>query len=572
MYGVAELAFGDRRISLVAALLLALYPVSAFYDTDLVITSQAIILLTIALFGAFWTYHVPGQWIGAALLGVVIGAGAITRLEIAIAGAAIASWLFILRLRNKQSLLPAILMAAVALAFIVPVALHNQHGGADYLITPVGSTEIYRGFNRDASGHYAITRADITTGFDYFHFLSLDIRLEPMRFFALIIRKVGMFFSASEGGNNLNFAEAGEQVSLALRLNPLDFRGLLALTAFGTVAAWRSRHRSVLIALLMGGGAMFVMTMLIWIESRIRTPIIVTMIPLAAYGVIDIATHARQTAFWRARLVLVTLLLVIFSLSWIAENTLPHKVIAASLPPAAQSVNALYNGELRLLGYQIQEQYTPRSHFEPFRPYVVSFYWTLERPTHVDYSFALKFFVKDNLVDQFDHPIGYVSYPTMGTGDWQAGQIYVEHVGMSVRTFDVQQEISGYLWLDVYPERRADQVLTPEGFVSPTLELARPAVAWENGRLPTLTSADSLAPDSFTFGDMLTLEAVAMPVSLSARETLTITLGWHTGTTPIRESYVIGIFLQDEDGDFVMNVDSPPRGGSLLTVSLPTNY
>jgi hypothetical protein len=551
--------------------ILAIYPVGAFYDTDLVITSQAIILLTIVLFGALWMYRMPHRWIGALLLGFVIGFGAITRLEIAVAAFALTVWLVIVRFRQKRSLLPFALTVLVVIAFIAPVALHNRQGGADYLITPVGSTEIYRGFNRDANGIYSVSRADFTTGFDYYHFLALDIQLEPLRFVELVLRKIGLFFSATEPGNNLNYMIAGENVSPALRFNPLDFRVLIVLTAFGVTALWREK-RAILLPFLAICGGMFVMTMLIWIEARIRAPIIAAMIPVAAYGVDNLWQGFRRPAFWRQRLPLIAVLVIALFLSWVAENNLPRDVTIGSLPQNAQPVDALYNSELRLVGYRIEDQYTDRGRFEPFRPYVVTLYWMLERPTSIDYSYALKFVVDDQAIDQFDYPLGYVNYPQIGTSDWNVGAIYVEHVGMALRAFEAPTEISGHLWLEVYPERDLDQLFEPVGAGTSPLELARPAVMWGTGLFPTLNSTLIDAQPDVNFGDLLVLQGWVLPDEGQPGEAIGITLGWQTTSTQIRDSYVIGIYFQNEAGEYVANNDSPPRSGQLLTNSLPPLY
>lgn len=570
LYAVAQLAFENRRVSIIAAVLLAFYPVAAFYDTDLVITSQAVILLTIAVLGAFWMLRMPRRWVGALLLGFVIGAGAITRLEAGVAALALAGWVFLVQLRARKSLLPFALTALAALAFIAPVALHNRQGGADFLLTPVGTTEIYRGFNRDANGVYVISRADVTTGFEYPHYLGLDVQLEPVRFVGLMLRKLGLLLSATEPGNNLSYPEAGEAISPALRLNPLDFRVLIVLAAFGLMPVWRDK-RKMLMPFLIVGVVMLLMTMLIWIEARIRTPIIVAMIPLAAYGINDLWLNGRTAAYWRKRVPLVGLLLVGLLAAWTAENYLPRDVTVPTLPADATPVGALYNDELRLVGYDIEDQYTPAGRIEPFRPYVVTLYWMLEQPTDIDYSYALKLVVDDALVDQFDHPLGYVNYPWVGTSEWEPGRIYVEHVGMTTRRFDDPAEISGHLWLEVYPERDTSRLLEPVGSGASPLELARPAVMRGEGMFETLDAVAADMPDQ-RFGDLMTLDAWSLPETGETGQPVNVTLGWRTTDTQIEDSHAIGLYLQNENGEFVTNFDSPPRGGRLLTSSLPTNY
>ncbi|MBO9309274.1 MAG: glycosyltransferase family 39 protein [Chloroflexi bacterium] len=566
LYALVQLAFGNHAISAISSAILAIYPVIAFHDTDFTVVSPATVLLSLALFGALWMYRKPEQWLGALLIGLAIGAGLTMRPEVAVTSSLLMVYLTIIRWRARRSVVPFVLCSLVALAIVAPIAIHNIRGGASHLITPMGGAAIYNGFNRDASGVCIGTRADFTTRFDHFHFLRLDIQLEPARFVELILRKIGLFFSATEPGNNLDYTQSGENVSALLRMNPLDFRILIALTIFGVVAAWRRREPTLPFFLLACVG-MFSMTMLLWIESRIRTPIVAAMIPLSAYGLVDIFRHCRQVSFWRRCAAILALLSIGFALSWWAENNLPRKVTLSSLPKGAQPLGAVYNQELHLVGYRIQDQYTHRGRFEPFRPYVVTLYWKLERPTQIDYSFSLKLVVAGEEVESFDHPIGFVNYPPLPTSKWQHGLIYVEHIGMSVRRFDVPTEVSGYLWLDVYPGRNASYLFDPAGSARP-LTLARPAIVWGAGQFLTL-NADSFEP--IRFGDLL-LQAWRLPESARGGQVVEVELGWRSTDRQIEESYSIGLYLRNEAGEFVANFDAPLRNGNLLTNSLPPNY
>ena len=67
MVFVGWLATGQRSVGFIAGGILALYPVAAFYDTDFVIASQAIILATVQLLGAVWLWRRPRVWWGGRL-------------------------------------------------------------------------------------------------------------------------------------------------------------------------------------------------------------------------------------------------------------------------------------------------------------------------------------------------------------------------------------------------------------------------------------------------------------------------------------------------------------------------
>jgi hypothetical protein len=364
---------------------------------------------------------------------------------------------------------------------------------------------------------------------------------------------------------------AGENVSPALGFNPLDFRVLIVLTAYGIMALWREK-RAILLPFLVTCGSMFVMTMLIWIEARIRAPIIAAMIPLAAYGVDDILRGFRRIAYWEEKLLLTALLALGLTVFWIFENYLPRDVTVDALPENAQAIDALYNDELRLVGYRIEDQYTDRGHLEPFRPYVVTLYWMLAQPSIVNYSYALKFVVEGEALDQFDYPLGYVSYPYVPTSLWEPHRIYTEHIGMIVDGFDYPSEISGSLLLEVYPEQNTSNLLEPVGYHAAYIELARPAFIWGEGAYFSFSPSDDSSQHDLDFGGLLTLKAWSIPICGHPSEPFHVDFAWSSTSVQIQESHSIGIYLFDGQGNVVSGFDAPLRNGDLLTNSLPTNY
>ena len=569
-----RLAFRDRTVAVIAGMLLAVYPVSAFYDTDFVITSQAVILVTLMLFSVMWLWRHPQQWAGAVLLGLSVGAAALTRFEAAAVGVTLALWLLWER-RDRSVWLQMALAGVLTVAVIVPVILHNRAGGADYLITPMGSAEIYRGSNRDTAGTHGGRQASATTGYDYLYFLAQDIALNPRRFVELTARKAGLLLSASEPGNNLNYGISGVQVSPALRWNPLDFRWLLAAALAGLYAALRvgqDRRRAAL-ALSVGALALLAMTLLIWIESRIRTPVVILLIPLAAFGIVTLVKTLRRAdpAYrWRRRdLWLAPFIVLVFALSWLAETRLPRPNFIAAPPPDHVPAGLIYDDTLRLIGWRVQPNYSPAGTIQPFRPYVVSLYWELLEETEIDYSFSLVFLVDGEPLIAFDHPIGVVAYPDTPTSAWPQGARFAEHIGLTWRSFEGPVEISGDLLLYVYPNREAETLLTPAGLASPSVRIDQPAIIWDTGRFETLDAAREPAA---AFADLFYLRDYWLPETGAPGAEVDVVLGWQTRDHPIDRSYAIAVSLFDERGAFVTTFDGPPRDGRLLTSSLPAHY
>lgn len=571
MIAVGRLVTGRRDTGIIAGLLLALYPVSAFYDTDFVITSQAVILATLALFGTLWLWRSPNQWTGTVLLGLSTGAAAVTRLEVAVLAPVCGLWLIAVR-RDGRSVLQVLLAALLAVAVVAPVVIHNQRGGADYLISAAGPAEMYRGNNRDADGTRSPSNASDTTHDDYIEYLAKDIALEPVRFAELIVRKTALSLSNHEPGNNLNYTLQGEQISPALAWNPLDFSVLLAVSLFGLVMLFREQHRSSASLLLLASAGFTGMVLLVWVESRIRTPLIVMLIPAAAYGITHLIASLRGQpvrAVARQFIPVMACIGVLLLLISLAVQHLPRKLTVSSPPEGVTRTSFVYDGVLELVGWKTQEQYSPRNVISPFEPYVVTLYWRLLEPAAVDYSFALKYLVEGQQMVGIDRPIGTLIYPERTTRSWAPDTIYVDHIGMSYRRLDGPFEQTGILELTVYPERDFTSALPAigtEGTEYASVIVGQPAIRDGSGRSRLEDAARQIA-----FGDVLLLNGWHLPAQADPGATVTVTTGWQTTHERMTASYAIALFLF-RNGDYVTNIDSPPHAGQLLTLSIPARY
>ncbi|MEZ4671870.1 MAG: hypothetical protein R3E39_28535 [Anaerolineae bacterium] len=575
MIAAARLATGRRSVAIVSGLMLAFYPVSAFFDTDFVITSQATVLITLLLFSVCLLWCFPRNWTGAVLAGLSIGALALMRRELIAVGIILGLWL-LWQQRHSRTLLQIGLAALIAVVCVLPVALHNRAGGADYLLTPAGEIEIYRGNNRDAYGDNRNNQASSTTTTDYLHYLVKDIQLEPVRFIELEIHKVGMYLSAREPANNLSYVNSGRDVSPVLQLNPLNFPILIALFLYGLYGLHRARAGAFW---LLGLSFLVIMasTLLIWVEARIRTPVIAVLVIGAAFGIVDAATQIRAlltgTTDRRALRPLLMPLLPIAVLlvagQW-AEDYLPNRLIDTSLPDSAQKLDATYDDTLKLLGWQVESAYSPAQVIEPYRPYVITLYWQLEKPTSTDYIFSLAYLIDGHRVMAFDHPIGTVAAPERMTSQWTPGAIYVEHLALAYQQADGPFETTGGLFLSVYPNGRADAPIPAAGLPESPLSilLAQPAI------MPVSSHFDRITPQptSVSFDDQLLLRGWSYPTSAAVNSTVDVTLGWQRTDRPLNDSYSIGVHLYDEAGTFITQDDNPPHAGRLLTWSLPPAY
>ncbi|MCE2488782.1 MAG: hypothetical protein J4G17_02255 [Anaerolineae bacterium] len=571
MAGITWLATGRRGAGLAAGLLLAFYPVSAFYDTDFVITSQALVLATL-MTGATWlAWRRRRQLLWPALTGLTFGAGAVTRFELIAPGVVSAGWLLWFK-GLRRAWRQIVTLTLTALLLIAPVALHNRRGGASYLITPAGPQEMYRGNNRDTDGLRSPSNASATTHDGYLHWLLQDIALEPGRFAELMLRKLAFFLSSQEAGNNLNFSLSGQAVSPWLARNSLNFTLLLVLTLAGLVMLWRAGQRPLALLLACGALAYLLMVLLLWVESRLKTPVIAWMLPAAGFaidrGLVTLRQGSLPAALLRNRRALVALVALLLLIE-AGVRELPRDVTLAELPADATPANLIYDETLELVGWQVREQYSSRHSIRPFHPWVVSLYWRLLHKTGIDYSFSLKYFIDDQAVIAYDRPLGYVVYPRDFSSKWQVGPVYVEHVGLSYKRYDGPLERTGRIVLVVYPQRDFEAGFDP--FSAAGEKQSRPVLAQPAILLPPGRNEVPVAGEEIAFGEALYLLGVDLPARAAPGKRVAVRSAWRSGAQQIDAPYAIGVFLY-RDGEFISNVDSPPAHGALQTFSLLPGY
>jgi hypothetical protein len=598
MIAIVRLAFNNRWMAVLAGLLLALYPVGAFYDTDFVIASQSLELVCIGLFGVLWLWRRPANWTGAVLFGLGFGVISITRFELITLMPIMALWL-IWKQRTRRTLFQVALAAVIAIAIMLPTIWRNHSHGTNYLLTPTGPAEIYRGNNRDADGTYGGGQASATTYGEYYDLLWKDIQLSIPRFIELELHKVGLYLSRNEPGNNLNYVVAGAQFTPLLQINPLNFSILMGLFLFSVIIGlWRREQAATLFGLMFL--VMMAVTMLIWIEARIRTPVICVMIPVIAYGVVTAVNMVRGlphplvpspqaergnpqattlvAIVWtgiRGEIKLLLLaaaaVIVILLLGNFAEHNLPQPVTISALPGSAHVANAIYDGTLKLVGWNIEDQYSHDGNIQTRHPYVVSLYWELVKPTTINYSYSVGFY-EDGPIVSYDQPVGAVSYPHTVTSQWDMNRIYVDHVGLTYASYNGPElERTGAVLLTVYPWRSAEQILPAEGFPGNPIhiQLTQAAIVNPPGELPKGFPTDIPATP---FGDKLILKGWQFQASAKPGDKIPVTLGWETTSVPMNRSYSIGVFIFTSAGKFVGQTDSAPHDGALLTFEMPTSY
>ena len=570
---VGWFASNRRIVGYLTGVIFALYPVSAFYDTDFVIASQAIILATLQLFGALWLWRKPRLWWGAVLLGLAAGAGMLTRVEVLIIAPAVSLALLAIR-RDLRIVLQLSFAAILGILIVSPAIIHNWRGGLHCLcVTPVIWENLYRCNNRDTQGTYAKSNAFWTTNRgEYPHYLKLDIQLDPIRFVELMLYKTSLFFSNHEPGSNLDYYKMGEGASRALALNPLNKSILVAAFFFGLAQFYRTRRFAAFSLFTLTTLAFFLVVLVEYMVTRIYLPVVVLFTPAAAYGFVCLYDSVKEQRLFKLlrKSLFVLLAIATFStaVSWGASN-LPNDPTVPVLPDGAVPTYLRYDDALELVGYQLRDQYSPRNVLKSTKPWVVTLYWRLLKDVDINYSFSLKYLIDETEMTTVDFPIGHVVYPWVYTSNLVPGTIYAEHVGLRVNHFKGPFEETGRIELRVYPDKDWQQILPASdenGVEQEAIILARPAIRHGDGLSDFATDESQIR-----FGDELILRGWRFPESAPAGATVEVRTGWRTGAQQIFRSLTFSLHLLQGDAP-ITNVDSRPRAGRLETFSLPPNY
>ncbi|UCD62960.1 MAG: glycosyltransferase family 39 protein [Candidatus Zixiibacteriota bacterium] len=301
-YLIARRVF-DHRTGLVAATIQALYPVSIYFELELLLDPLFMLLLqlTIHRFLVWWDTGGIGQ---SFLTGVFLGMAAITRptalifvpllVLIVIATARVKGAWF------KQSI-PMVLGVAL---LVLPITLRNYVVARDpVLISSQGGINLYIGNNDAADGFSAVMTEPL--GFNwrisqithiaeteagrklkpgevssFWLKASLDWMLRnPGDFLKLYATKLYHNFANREISNNRDLGVFFHKIPL-LRYNPLSLGVLLALSLTGLLFAYRHNQRAGFMAVIIL--TYVIVSALFFFSSRFRLPLLPMYIVLAA--------------------------------------------------------------------------------------------------------------------------------------------------------------------------------------------------------------------------------------------------------------------------------------------------
>ncbi|MFO8071316.1 MAG: glycosyltransferase family 39 protein [Polyangia bacterium] len=313
LYLVARRAFG-RPTAALAGLLAAVYSMSIFYDTVLLVTAiqTPLNLLCVLLLLRAERLRSPWPWLASGLL---LGLSTLARPNVLLLGGFVVPWMFF-SLRNRLSWRGIALRAALfglgAALMVLPVTVRNWAVGDDFvLVSSQGGVNLYIGNGPGATGSFRVpsefptTRADdpLQQRESYRAIAQRDLGRElkpsevsgywtnrtleqiaehPGEWTCLLARKLLMLLNHYEAGNSRDYYSS-RRFSAVLGL-PLVGFGLIAPLALLGMAVGLRRFR--IAAPLYGMVLVYALSLVaFFVLAHYRMPVVPFLIAFAAFGV-----------------------------------------------------------------------------------------------------------------------------------------------------------------------------------------------------------------------------------------------------------------------------------------------
>lgn len=305
----------DRRVGLLASLLLAAYPIHLYYTGLILPTVLVLFLHLVLLWILLWQVEAPSP-VGAVLAGVVLGLAALTKSNaLLLLPVLLVTWLWIERERAlRLRLLWSAAFVAMVLATIAPATLHNMKVSERFvLLTTSTGRNLWKGNGPIANGTHPLGHQDrskagmgkqmagaadpelvVDESTDYVERTLAYVGENPGATAALLGKKLVLFFNAVELGIRDQFYFAQDYAPL-LKL-PFAFSWLAPLGLAGALTAWRRRRVLLLYAML---GVQVVSFVAVFVLARYRIVAVACLLLFASWQVFAWADAVRS-ARWRA--------------------------------------------------------------------------------------------------------------------------------------------------------------------------------------------------------------------------------------------------------------------------------
>ncbi len=327
LYDVTRRIFG-RRPAVFASIGFALTGILVFYTGTLLYVEVTVFLSLLFL----WLILIAGSrlrlWLAA---GISFGLLVICRPELLLLLPFLLLWLWRGAVVHRSSFVVhrygVVSLVVTALAVIAIVPIRNYIVARDpVLFTAHSGINFYYGNNPSADGTWQTTaELQRSPGFSHeelkrvartidgqqvpwskasAYWLEKGLRFittQPLAWLKLLGRKLLLFFGNYEVPNDY-YPEIARAMSFPLRLAFINFGLVLALGVLGMVWAWPKREPALPVYLFVA--AYLVSSLLFYVLSRLRTPVLPFLLMFAGYGLSELVEAVKQRKNLRAAMAL----------------------------------------------------------------------------------------------------------------------------------------------------------------------------------------------------------------------------------------------------------------------------
>jgi hypothetical protein len=569
---LAGWALFDRPTGYVAGIGMSLFAPIIHYQLTLQTDALVVfwICMLIALVSAF--YRWPSLLL-AALCGFVVGVSTVFR------GTNIVMLLWplgiilLLKTSWREYLGYSGLIIVFAILPILPITITNFNGGYWMLSPSRGDIQMLRANNRDADGLNAyMTQSErlarVRGGENWTRSFQEDLTENPSRLFQLTIRRLALYFDATEHSDfgMLNYRTTGLNVSPTLRLLSLgennNFRILMLLGVVGVIFGLtnlQTRQATLIIGI---GTLIYVASLaLFYTVGRVRIPTAPYALLLAASALISLwrmRTRSRRFGVMIGITVAIMVVLTVVSAAIIDYFPRPRLLSADQLPASLTPVQGTFAGEIKLLGYGFYETTSQPGGYLTF-----DLYWQTLRSVTDDYVMTVR------LVNTVSHTVDYVynfdlgaqSTPLYPSTRWQVGDIFQERYLVELPNIERSEPRAYDLLVGLYiPETETLASLTESTVDSQDNHLRLTGVGLEDNADIVAAPQASL----IVWDDRLVMESWECRME---GETVTLAADWWLKQRATQPQHM---FVHLLDGDTVIaQQDAPPVANRPLDAWIP---
>jgi 4-amino-4-deoxy-L-arabinose transferase-like glycosyltransferase len=414
---------GGKWTGIIAGLFAATFPLLVFYQTTLQLEALLSALLPLALWRGIQALKRPA-WRTSAVFGISIGLITLVRMTSAVVGIVYTlSLIFSKNRRLGHIVTYTSLTAFFALLTIAPQTLANISTDQFALVNTNGPDTFYWGINRDGNGADIVGEAWYLPPLRHMTYSEAaleDIRAYPVRTLELTLHKLGLLWSSTDIANNVDYQAQG--LGASPLLNALSLRGIwgatallaFGLTGVGLLLTEKSVMREIR-ALLAGSFGLWILaTLAFTIFGRMRVPLWVMLCVFAALTV----THLIRYRLTRQLIVCGLIAVLLLVSARLFKSALPRKTFfTGDLPASATPLNTPLGDHLSLAGWSLLE-----SRCEANGYVFLSLFWEADGQPASDHAVIIELHDESgSLIGQRKTTIGTVSYPHIGTSEWQPG-------------------------------------------------------------------------------------------------------------------------------------------------------